>query len=238
MRQLKCLLLEDERLASEVIEDYIREIHDLKLVMVCRTAMQASDYLRENHVDVLFVDIHLPKMSGLDFVRTLKGRYKVIFITAYHEYAIEGFNVSAVDYLLKPVDFSRFYEAVNKLRDPGLLTESSKTEIASPERRSYFFNVDKRQVRVFEDEIIYIESLKEYIRIHTENAKIVTRFQISAIEQLFQGGFLRVHKSFVVNMKRVTAFSSSKIELASISLPVGRSYKQRLEQEFHKVSDK
>lgn len=235
MQKLNCLILEDERLAADVLRDYVNDIPGLHLTAVCSDAISAGEVLRSQSIDLLFVDIHLPKVNGLDFVRSLKGNYHVIFTTAYHQYAVEGFNVSAVDYLLKPIEFSRFLEAVNKVFDRIKPSKQNDIATSTPERSFHFFNVDKKQVKVFSDEILYIESLKDYVRIHTNNQKLTTKFQIGELEALLEkSSFLRVHKSYIVNSKKITAFSAMEIEIGTIHIPIGRSYKESVEESLKK----
>jgi DNA-binding LytR/AlgR family response regulator len=233
MQKLNCLIIEDERLAADVLQDYIREMPGLQLTAVCSDVFAASEVLRTQVVDLLFVDIQLPKVNGIDFVKSLKGNYQVIFTTAYHQYAVEGFNVNATDYLLKPIEFSRFLEAVNRVFDRLKPVASVEAASNASERSFHFFNVDKKQVKVFDDEILYIESLKDYVRIHTADKKLITKFQIGELEELLSKKcFLRVHKSFMVNMEKITAFGAMEIEVGSIRVPIGRSYKEIVEQKL------
>jgi DNA-binding LytR/AlgR family response regulator len=226
MQKLNCLIVEDERLAAEVLSDYIRDVPGLRLVAHCSDAIAAMEILREQVIDVLFVDIHLPKINGVDFVKTLKGNYQVIFTTAYHQYALEGFKVNATDYLLKPIEFSRFLEAINKAYDRHKILSAETTIHETNEPCFHFFNVDKKQVKVFENEILFIESLKDYVRIHTDTKRLVTKFQIGELENVLNTKqFIRVHKSFIVNTKKITAFSASEIEISAVKIPIGRSYK-------------
>ncbi|HEY1040703.1 MAG TPA: LytTR family DNA-binding domain-containing protein [Bacteroidia bacterium] len=228
MQKLNCLILEDERLAADVLRDYVNDIPGLHLSAVCSDAIAATEILRNQQIDLLFVDIHLPKVSGIDFVKTLKGNYHVIFTTAYHQYAVDGFNVNAVDYLLKPIEFSRFLEAVNRVFDK--IKPAIENQSAATERKFRFFNVDKKQVKVFDDEILFIESLKDYVKIHTKDNKLTTKFQIGELESSLDNNlFLRVHKSFIVNTQQVTAFTAMEIEIGSLHIPIGRSYKESVE---------
>jgi DNA-binding LytR/AlgR family response regulator len=229
MQKLNCLILEDERLAADVLKDYIHAMPGLNLVAACSDVFAASEVLRTQTVDLLFVDIQLPKVSGIDFVKGLKGNYQVIFTTAYHQYAVEGFNVNAADYLLKPIEFSRFLEAVNRVFG-RLKPASAEPANTVSERSFHFFNVDKKQVKIFDDEILYIESLKDYVRIHTTDKKLTTKFQIGELEELLNAQhFLRVHKSFIVNMAKITAYSAMEMEIGEVRVPIGRSYKEGVE---------
>jgi DNA-binding LytR/AlgR family response regulator len=224
---MNCLIIEDEPLAADVLKDYIAQIPGFQLMGICGDVFSATEKLRTLKVDVLFVDINLPKINGLDFIKTLKGNYQIILTTAYHQYALDGFNLNVVDYLLKPIEFTRFLQAVHKLTDHpvGPAIEQQKEN-----RPFYFFNVDKKQVRIYADEIIYIESLKDYVKIHVPEKKVVTKFQIGELEKFLNDpGFIRIHKSFIVNLEKVTAYNASEVELGAIKLPIGRTYKEGLD---------
>lgn len=218
------MIVEDEPLAAEVMSDYIRQVPGLALKGVCGDASAAMQALRSDKIDVIFLDINLPRISGLAFIQTLQGKYHIILTTAYHEYALEGFNLNAVDYLLKPIEFSRFLQAINKVY--ALLHQPQGEGGATVPPRSYFFFLqDKKNVKVFADEIRYIESLKDYIRIHTVNGPVVTKYQIGEMEELLgSGNFCRIHKSFIVNLDFVSAYSATEVEVGGESLPLGRTY--------------
>jgi len=230
MRDLNCLIVEDEHLAANVIEDYIRQVPGLRLEASCTDVISANAVLQKTHVDLIFLDINLPGISGLDFIRSLNRRYDVILTTAYHQYAVEGFDLAVVDYLLKPIEFSRFMKAVNRVFDKkkeGL----PQTEIKEDTTAIHFFNTGRKQVKVAEDDILYIESLKDYIRIHTNKKPVVTKFQIGQIQEMLTGSrFLRIHKSFIINLDKISAFNASEIEIGDISLPIGRTYKEMVDQ--------
>lgn len=221
-----CLVIEDEPLAADILTDYIGEVPDLHLVAVCRDVMSATEYLRSHAIQVLFVDIHLPKVKGIDFIRTIQNQYQVIVTTAYHQYAVEGYNLNVVDYLLKPIEFSRFLQAVQKINRP--LSIPAEVVVNTPAKEPfYYFNVDKRQVKVYLKDILFIESLKEYVKIHTPKNYLVTKFQIGEFEALLDTpNLLRVHKSFIVNLDKVTAYSASAIEIDAHTIPIGRTYKE------------
>ncbi|MDQ3016784.1 MAG: LytTR family DNA-binding domain-containing protein [Bacteroidota bacterium] len=190
----------------------------------------ATEYLRSHKIDVLFVDNHLPKVKGIDFVRTIQNQYQVILTTAYNEYAIEGYNLNVVDYLLKPIEFSRFLQAIQKVNRNQL---SAVPESAAQKDPFHFFNVDKKQVKVYLKDIQYIESLKDYVKIHTGNNYIVTRLQIGELDTLLvSSNLFRIHKSFVINLDKVSAYSASHIEIDGHEIPIGRSYKELVMKEL------
>lgn len=225
MIKLKCLIVEDEPLAAEGLEAFIRQTPVLEFAGACSDGLAAIEFLKNNPVDVLFLDIHLPKLKGLDFLKTLKDPPQVILTTAYHQYALEGYELNVVDYLLKPFGFTRFLAAVDKLRIP--MPAQSNPALQQPERPFRFFNENKRQVRVFNDEILYVESLKEYVKIHTSTGEtIVTRFQMGEFEgHLKDENLLRIHRSFLVAKDKVKAFSAVEVEIGGKKLPIGSSYR-------------
>jgi DNA-binding LytR/AlgR family response regulator len=217
MHRYNCIIVEDEPLAVEVIKDYIEQVPFLQLKGICSDALYAMDLLQKENIDLVFLDIHLPKLKGLDFIKSLKKPPQIIITTAYQEYALQGYELNVVDYLLKPIEFNRFLMAVNKLKERGIM---------EAERAALFFNVSKKRVKVYIDEILFIESLKEYIRITTKEKSILTKFQLGQIEEvLAKNGFLRVHRSFLVAKSKIDAFSATDVEVNGALIPIGRSYK-------------
>jgi DNA-binding LytR/AlgR family response regulator len=234
MQVYNCIIVEDEPLAAEVLQDYINQVPFLKMAAVCTDAIYAIEILRKEKIDLIFLDIHLPKLKGLDFIKTLKDPPHIIITTAYHEYALKGYEYNVLDYLLKPIEFSRFLMAVNKLKQ----TQSSETEqqlVKNEERKSLFFNVNKKKIKIFLDEILYIESLKEYIRIITFNTTLITKFQLGQIDELLsQDNFLRIHRSYIVAKDKIDAFTATDVEINSKQIPIGRSYKEQVLSQLQK----
>ena len=225
MNKLRCLIVEDEPLAAEVLQDYIGQVRQLELVGICEDAIYALETLRKERIDVVFLDIHLPKLKGLDFIKALKNPPQIILTTAYHQYALQGFDLAVVDYLLKPIEFSRFFQAVNKLKPPE--TAGGKRGAAKKERSYRFFNVKKKKVKVYLDEIRYIESRKDYVKIHTGEQCLTTKFQLGELEAILEEAkLLRIHRSFLVSRDHISAFSATEIEVEDQKLPIGRSYKE------------
>jgi DNA-binding LytR/AlgR family response regulator len=227
MQIYNCMIIEDEPLATEVLQDHIRQVPFLKLVCSCSDAFFAMEQLQEFDIDLLFLDIHLPKMKGLDLLRVLKKPPKVIITSAYQEYAIEGYEFNVIDYLLKPIEFSRFLKAVNKLEQPREVVVASRPAVPGAERVYLLFIVGKKKVKVFLDEILYIESMKEYIRVNTKSKSVLTKFKLSQVDGLLrENNFLRIHRSFIVAKDKIEAFSATEVELGGKQLPIGRSYKE------------
>lgn len=228
MQIYRCIIVEDEPLAAEVLKDYIQQIPFLQLKGVCNDAIYALETLQKEPIDLIFLDIHLPKLKGLDFLRSLKHPPAVIITSAYQEYALLGYEHNVVDYLLKPIEFSRFLMAVNKLKAQQIMGQSPEKPAISTQARTYFFfNVSKKRVKVYLDEMLYIESLKEYIRITTKGKTILTKFQLGQIEELLaRNNFLRIHRSFIVAKDKIDAFTATDVEVDGKLIPIGRSYKE------------
>lgn len=227
MQRFNCLIVEDEPLAAEVLQDYIKQVPFLSLKGICHDAIFALEALQKEKIDLVFLDIHLPKLKGLDFIKTLKNPPRIIITSAYHEYALQGYEYNVVDYLLKPIEFSRFLTAVNKLTLLPVPENAITSFLPPPERASLFFNVSKKKVKIYLDEILYIESLKEYIRIYTVSKTILTKFPLGQIEELLaKNNFLRVHRSYIIARERIDAFTASEVEVNGKQIPIGRSYKE------------
>jgi len=221
MKMLNCLIIEDEPLAAEVLEEYIAEIPFLVCKGICRDAIYAMKFLQKETIDVLLIDIHLPKIKGLDFLRTLNKPPQVIITTAYREYALEGYELNVVDYLLKPISFSRFLMAVNKLRQTA-----GKDNTIPDTSPHLLININKKRIKVYLEDILYIESRREYITIVTKDSSFVTKLAISEAEaQMANSNLLRVHRSFIVAVDKIRAFNAAIIEIQEHKIPVGRSYR-------------
>lgn len=232
MEKFNCLIIEDEPLAAEVLQDYISQIPFLEYAGTCRDGIYAMQVLQKEKIDVLFLDIHLPKIKGLDFLRTLKNPPQVIVTTAYREYAVDGFDLNVVDYLLKPIHFNRFLTAVNKLRIQNVTAGAALlSPPATPEQAHILININKKKIRICLNDILYIESKKEYISIVTSDNSFITKCALSEMEtQLPKEKFLRIHRSFIVGKEKITAFTSVSAEINGKSLPIGRSYRDLVQQ--------
>ena len=227
MRKFNCLIVEDEPLAIEVLEDYIHQVPFLQLAAICKDAIYALEMLQKEKIDLIFLDIHLPRMKGVDFIKTLINSPRIIITSAFQEYALQGYELNVVDYLLKPIEFGRFLFAVNKLKHLVDIAPSSNITPIAGERASLFFNVSKKKVKMFLDEILYIESLKEYVKIFSRDKSILTKFQIGEIEDLLKkNNFLRIHRSFIVAKDKIDAYTVTDVEINGKQIPIGRSYKE------------
>ncbi len=228
---IKCLVVDDEPLAGEVLQSYIERVDSLELVAVCDNAVKAFDILKSKPVDLLFLDIQMPKLTGIEFLKILDPAPKVIFTTAYREYAVESYEFNVLDYLLKPIAFDRFLKAINKIYEDGNPSFSNGNADQGIESQPYLFlKADRKMVKVFLKDINYIESLKDYIRVKTVDGKeVVTLQKISYIEQkLPEDCFLRIHRSFIIPINKVEAFSGNHVEIAGKEIPIGRNYKSEV----------
>lgn len=227
MQIYNCMIIEDEPLAAEVLQDHIRQVPFLKLVCSCSDAFFAMESLQQYDIDLIFLDIHLPKMKGLDLIKVLKKPPKVIITSAYQEYALQGYEFNVIDYLLKPIEFSRFLKAVNKIEQTKPIVLPMRPAVTPAERVYLLFTVGKKKVKVFLDEILYIESMKEYIRVNTKSKSVLTKFKLSQVDGLLrENNFLRIHRSYIVAKDKIEAFSATEVELGGKQLPIGRSYKE------------
>ena len=198
MQIYNCMIVEDEPLATEVLQDYIRQVPFLKLVCSCSDAFFAMEGLQQFDIDLIFLDIHLPKMKGLDLINVLKNPPKVIITSAYQEYALQGYEFNVIDYLLKPIEFSRFLKAVNKIEQTRETVLPVKPAAPPAERVYLLFIVGKKKVKVFLDEILYIESMKEYIRVNTKSKSVLTKFKLSQVDGLLrENNFLQIGRAHV-----------------------------------------
>ena len=228
---INCLLVDDEPLAIDIIASYLENVSGFEVVAKCKNALEAFEVLQKQEIDLIFLDINMPQLNGIEFVKTLTNPPKIIFTTAYRDYAIEGFELDAVDYLLKPISFGRFMKAINKIQRKPIMESIPSPEPVSTSSDAepfLYIKMDKRILKVYLDKIIYIESQKDYVHIVLENDEdVVSKQKISYLEQrLPNGRFLRIHRSYIVAVNKITAFSSINIEIDEIELPIGRSYKQ------------
>jgi DNA-binding LytR/AlgR family response regulator len=224
---MRCLIVDDEPLAQQVIEEFVSRVPYLRLVGKCGSAAEAVEVLRKNHVDLIFLDIHMPRLSGLDFINSLLSPPMFILVTAYSEYALEGFNVNAVDYLMKPVPFERFLRAVNKAYE---LYHLRKRSTSADDSASKYMLVRSgyQTLKITFESILYIEGLKDYVKIHTEGKKPVLSLLTmkGLVESLPPDKFTRIHKSFIVAVDKISTISRNRVMIGEKWLPVGENYRE------------
>lgn len=225
MSNLTCIIIEDEPLAAKVLEDYIAQVPFLERQGTFKDAIMATEYLRTHSVDLIFLDIHLPKLKGMAFLKTLSSPPAVIITTAYHQYAVEGFDLNVTDYLLKPFEFERFLVAVNKVK-------TAKKEVRlvpeSPAVKDHLFlNVQKKKVKILFTDIVYIESQREYIKIVTTKGEYLSKMSTHEAEHLLPAHlFKRIHRSFIISVNKIDSYTLEEVEVNGVVLPIGREYRE------------
>lgn len=232
----KCVIVDDEALARELIQSHVEELSDFEVLAICKNAIEARKVLQQNAVDLLFLDIEMPVLKGTDFYKNLMHKPNVIFTTAHRNYAIEGFDLNAVDYLLKPITFERFFRAiekfVNQRRPPAVPPPPSASSTVVSPPAFIFIPKDRKQVKLHLDTIIFIESLKDYISIHTPTEKHTIKYSMTAFLRQLDRRFLRTHRSFIVNSDKVTAYTKQDVEIGRREIPIGETYKEDVERFF------
>jgi len=228
---LRCIAVDDEPLALELLEDNISKVPNLQLVAKCSNAMEAIKVLQTQSVELIFLDIQMPGLTGLQFIQSLSIRPMIILITAYEKFALEGFNLDVVDYLLKPVSFERFVKACNKAWELYQLKTKPRETTAGKLPGYIFVNVNYSLLKVVLDDIIWIEGLKDYIKIHLKNTSkpVITRMTMKSIEELLPASrFIRIHKSYIVAMAFITTVRKSTVMIGAAELPVSETYQEAL----------
>ena len=227
--KLRCLLIDDEPPALKVLAKYISAINGLEIAGQCRNAIEALEILHQKPVDVIFLDIKMPRMIGTEFLKNLSHPPKVIFVTAYREYAVDGFELDAVDYLVKPVSFERFFKAITKLnRLMGDETSPVIPNESSNAAAFVYLKVDRGMKKIFINDIVYIESCKDYIKIFFAGGKnILVKQSITAMENLLsEHKFMRIHRSYMVSLDKISGYNGLSVQLSDNEIPIGRLYKQ------------
>ena len=221
----KCIIVDDEPLAIEVIESHLEKINDIEIVAKCESAVEAFEILRKKKIDLIFLDIQMPELTGIDFIKSISNPPKVILTTAYRKYALEGYELDVVDYLLKPISFERFMKAINKYyKTAG--NEFKVVQQENNEENFIYVKENKKSIKLDFAEIRYIESMKDYATIYTDNKKVITKITMNELEEkLPPNKFIRIHRSFIVSIPKIEAFTSTSIEIGKRELTIGRSYK-------------
>jgi len=224
--KLNCLIIDDEPVARKGMEEYVREVEFLNLVAQCENPLKAAPYLEKGAIDLIFLDIRMPKLSGIEFLKTLRDPPMVIFTTAYSEYALEGYSLNVMDYLMKPISFERFLKAANKALDFYWLQHQAESQ-KEPAPDYFFIKCDTKFEKVYYEEVLYIEALQNYVTIRTADRKLITYMTISGLEtQLPKEKFIRVHKSYVVSLSKIKAIEGNEIVINTIKIPISRNLKE------------
>ena len=221
-----CIIVDDEPIARKIIRTHLEAFQDIEIVAECKNAIEAFDIIVKKHVDLIFLDIHMPQISGINFLKSLKNPPKVIITTAHRDYAVEGYELDIVDFLLKPISFDRFLKAINKFYSLNETSIKLDKEAKLDDSAFIYLKVGSETHKIFLSDIIYLESFKEHLIIHTTNRTIEIIHKISDIEnKLPSENFIRIHKSFIVSINKIKSFNSQSIKIRDKELPIGRTYK-------------
>ncbi|MDR5590706.1 LytTR family DNA-binding domain-containing protein [Christiangramia sp. SM2212] len=232
--KIRCIIVDDEPVALDILENHISRIDKIEIIGRCKNATEAFNMINANKTDLIFLDINMPGISGISFAKSINKNIKIIFTTAYREYAIEGFDLHAVDYLLKPISFERLLDAVNNFQEIHI--NQSPPEHKSDEISDFIFvKIDRKMHKIDFSKILWIESLSDYLKIETSNGTKVTRETISSIEtKLPQSKFLRIHRSFIIAIDKIESYSNEEVIIQNKSLPISRTYKDQVIQTLGK----
>jgi DNA-binding LytR/AlgR family response regulator len=225
---IKTIIVDDEPLALEVLKTYIEQLDNVELVAVCNNALEANKAIHMHDVDLLCLDIHMPQLTGIEFLKSLKNPPLALFTTAHPDYALEGFDLDIVDYLLKPISLDRFMKAINKVED-----RLQKKEVTEPEADHFYVKADKKLIKVHYNEILYIEGLKDYVILRNETSRVITLQTMKSLEgKLPSDHFIRVHRSYIVNIDKIKSIMGNMLEIMEKGqikhIPVGKNYRDSL----------
>ncbi|MEN8126081.1 MAG: LytTR family DNA-binding domain-containing protein [Bacteroidota bacterium] len=236
-KTIHCLIVDDEPIAREILENHLQKIDAIQVISTCKNAIEAFNAINSNKIDLIFLDINMPEISGLSFARSINKNIKIIFTTAYREYAVDGFDLKAVDYLLKPISFERLLQAVNKYLNENInLITDNKEDLIHDKSNFIFVRSDRKMIKIDFSEINYIESLGDYLKIYLNEKKIITRETITSIEaKLPKNDFLRIHRSYIISIDKIESFTNEFVELNKKAIPISRSYKKDVIQRLDNV---
>jgi len=229
-QKFNCIVADDEPIAREIIESFINKTPSLNLISSFENAIDVIEFSKSNSVDIYFIDINMPELNGIGLAKIIGNKSNIIFTTAYRDYAVEGFNLNIIDYLLKPIAFERFLQAVEKI--PQKLI--SKTSLGENSTNNFLFvRSDRKMIKINIEDIFYIESLNDYLKIHTKEKTIITRETISNLEKkLSQSSFIRTHRSFIIAISKIDSYTNEFVELHKKAIPISRSYKESVLQKL------
>lgn len=225
-KTILCLIVDDEAIAREILAEHLSKIKNVHVVAECKNALEAFNYISNHNIDLVFLDINMPEISGISFAKSINKNIKIIFTTAYRDYAVEGFELKAVDYLLKPITFERLLQAINTYFE--VYSDAKPDAMSSSEKNDFIFvRADRKMIKIEFKDIIYIESFSDYVKLHLNETTIVTRETISAIEaKLPSKNFIRIHRSFIVSLKHISSFTNEYVTVNKKALTISRSYKK------------
>tara|TARA_R110002111_G_C5946576_1_gene368203 strand:+ start:11 stop:721 length:711 start_codon:yes stop_codon:yes gene_type:complete len=227
-KTVSCIIVDDEAIARDIIASHLSKIDNIEVVAQCKNAIEAFNFISNNTVDLVFLDINMPEISGIAFAKSINKGIKIIFTTAYRDYAVEGFDLQAVDYLLKPIAFERLLKSVNRYFEVTTVSKENANDTLV-NNDFVFVRSDRKMLKVDFDSILYIESLSDYIKIHLQNETIVTRETISTIEaKLPKHRFLRIHRSYIICVSKIQSFTNEYVTINNITLSISRSYKREV----------
>jgi len=234
---INCLIIDDEPIARKVLENHLQKIEFVNVTASCKSAIEGLSIIKTQNIDLIFLDINMPEMSGLSFARSIGKDIKIIFTTAYREYAVDGFDLQAVDYLLKPISLERLIQGLNKFMSEIIpVVEKETKEIKAEIVDFIFVRSNRKMIKVNFKEILYIESIADYIKIHQTEKTIITRETISSIEaKLPQFSFIRIHRSFIVSISKIESFTNEYVELMGKIIPISRGYKKEVLERLERV---
>lgn len=234
---IKCIIIDDEPLAINVIEDHLKNFDNIEIVATFNNPLKAYSVLEQEKIDVVFLDINMPQMTGFTFIENLNKKPLIVFTTAYREYAVKSFELDVLDYLVKPIPFNRFLKTINKIYQQVYITSSTSDNELQQEPH-IFLKVNKKLIKVNLNDILYIESLKDYIKVITRLGDYVVHKSLSAItEELPQSNFIRVHRSYTISINKIAAIDGNLIELAERKIPIGRNYLKTAKERIFNVRD-
>jgi two-component system, LytTR family, response regulator len=229
---IQCLIVDDEPLARDVLRRYIEMVPSLSVCGECGNAIEAMSFLQQKSIDLLFLDIHMPQLKGIDLLKIISHPPKVIFTTAHAEYALEGYELDAVDYLLKPIQFERFLKAVGKAFQTVKTFQAPavSTQTEEPKKEAYIYlRADRKMVKVLLQDILYVESMKDYVKVYTSKGTIVTKQSITAMEAMLpEKSFIRTHRSFIASLEKIKSFTPELIEIEKMEIPIGKLYRNNV----------
>lgn len=230
-RKYTCLIVDDEPHAREVLRRYIAQLPMLTIAGECSNAVQAMVMLKQQSIDLLFLDIQMPRISGIEMLKTMPVLPKVILTTAFEQYALQAFDLDVTDYLLKPVSFERFLKAVMKAL-PAQETPANGAAVPDDGNSGssfLYFRADRKMVKVFLDQILYIESLKDYVRVHTTTGELITKHSMTALEAILpEARFIRIHRSFIIATDKISSYSTERININGVALTIGKLYRMQV----------